>query len=47
MLSTLELFRQQRGKLLLLLSYVNIYGWAFGLPDNFGSDLSGFKKFGF
>ena len=25
----------------------SIYGWAFGLPENFGSGFSGFKNFGF
>jgi len=23
------------------------YGWAFGLPENFGSGFSGFRNFGF
>ena len=27
--------------------YSSFYGWAFGLPEKFGSGISGFENFGF
>ena len=31
----------------LLFTVCCMYGWAFGLPENFGSGFSGFRNFGF